>query len=627
MSAKTNRGIKMNLLSKISFFILIASLAFIPEPVFSQSNNQNCDDQQDTGYSKKRRRPGAANRGCQKKEVQVNQETGEAKIVEIKKIKKERKLLPRTFSPIPRPGLNDFKAKVPIPDRWRIVDALGYKDRWYDPYNRNVLKADKPVHGEDWFFNLGVISDTVYEERDVATPVGGQSSNNPGDIDQFGEYDQSLINENLALEFVYYKGDTTFKPPEYEYRFIPVFNYNHTRIEEILGLNVDPDEGRTRTDNHIGIQALFIDKHLRDVSSNYDFDSIRFGIQPFSSDFRGFLFQDSPFGIRLFGTRDNNKYQYNLALFRRFEKDTNSGLNDLGEDLRKDDLFIANLYLQDKPKLGFFSQFSLIHNRNREDEIFYDNNGFIARPFSLGTERPRHYDVTYLGYNGDGHFGRLNLTASAYYAIGEENHGTFTDTESDIQAYFLAAEASMDFDWLRLSASVLYGSGDDDPYDDKSEGYDAIFENPQFAGADTSYWIRQANPLIGGGKIALSARNGILNSLRSSKEHGQSNFTNPGIGLLGVGMDMELLPELSFSMNANYLRFATTEVLEVARQQANIDEKIGLDLSAAFIWRPLNSQNVVVRLSYARLFAGDGFEQLFGEGDVDSLFFNIILTY
>ena len=611
------------------FNIAISEKARAQESDTNQAN-QNCEDSQDKDTSKKRRRrPGGNNRDCNFEEVKVNPDTGEAEIVEVqaKEPTKIRTYRARSFSPIPRPVSGDFKAKIPIPDRWRIVETLGYKERWYDPYNQNVLKADKPIHGEDWFFNLGIISDTVYEDRDVATPVGLQSSNNPGDLDVFGDYQQSLLNQNLALEFVYYKGDTTFKPPDYEYRFIPVFNYNHTRIEEILGVNVDPDEGQTRTDQHVGIQALFFDKHLRNVSSNYDFDSIRFGIQPFSSDFRGFLFQDSPFGVRLFGTRDNNKYQYNLALFRRMEKDTNSGLNDAGVNLRDDDLFIANVYLQDKPRLGFFSQFTIIHNRNRETDLFYDNNGFLARPASLGTERPREYDVTYFGYNGDGHFGRLNLTTSAYYVFGDESHGTFNDEKSDIGAYFLASEASIDFDWVRLSASFLYGSGDDDPYDDKSQGFDAIFENPQFAGADTSYWIRQANPLIGGGKVALSARNGILNSLRTSKEHGQSNFTNPGIGLLGIGMDMELLPELSFSMNANYLRFDKTEVLEVARQQSNIDKDIGVDVSAAFIWRPLNSQNVVLRFSYARLIAGDGFEQLFGEGDADSLLFNVILTY
>ncbi len=58
--------------------------------------------------------------------------------------------------------------------------------------------------------------------------------------------------------------------------------------------------------------------------------------------------------------------------------------------------------------------------------------------------------------------------------------------------------------------SLLYASGDGDPYDNKSQAFDAIFENPIFAGADTSYWIRQAVPLLGGGRVTLSGRNGLL---------------------------------------------------------------------------------------------------------------------
>ena len=48
--------------------------------------------------------------------------------------------------------------------------------------------------------------------------------------------------------------------------------------------------------------------------SRYDFHSIRIGIQPFQSDFRGFLFNDSQLGIRLFGNRHNNRFQYNVCL-------------------------------------------------------------------------------------------------------------------------------------------------------------------------------------------------------------------------------------------------------------------------------------------------------------------------
>jgi hypothetical protein len=259
--------------------------------------------QDDTGRIVKRRRPGYTEVPCPDENAQPGEppaaapnaapteDTGRAprrRVIE--------RAPPAYVSPIPRPGLADYVDSVPLPDRWRIVDTLGYQERWFDPYNRNVLKADRPVHGDDWFFNLGVISDTVYELREVPTPVGGISTDRPGGIDVFGSADQWAAIENLAAEFVYYKGDTVFKPPDYEFRFTPVFSYNYVELETLQGVNADAREGETRNDHHLGIQAAFIDKHLRNVSDHYDFDSFRIGIQPFSSDFRGFLFQDTSLG-------------------------------------------------------------------------------------------------------------------------------------------------------------------------------------------------------------------------------------------------------------------------------------------------------------------------------------------
>ena len=91
---------------------------------------------------------------------------------------------------------------------------------------------------------------------------------------------------------------------------------------------------------------------------------------------------------------------------------------------------------------------------------------------------------------------------------------------------------------------------------------------------------------------------------------------------------MDLLPELRLSMNLNQLAFADTSVLEVARQQGSIDKDIGLDASAALIFRPHTTQNIVLRLSYAQLFAGDGYKALYGDDENPfSLLFNVILTY
>lgn len=527
---------------------------------------------------------------------------------------------------IPRPPLHWPRETIPVPDRARIVESLGVNERWWDPYNQNTLKADRPVHG-DWFLNLLATSDTVIEPRSVPTPVGIQTSDDPGDIDVFGGNDQLILNQNVILGVVYYQGDTTFRPPDYEFRLTVVGNYNRVEADERRFLFIDPDRGTVRRDSQLAVQEAFADKHLRNVGERYDFDSIRVGIQPFNADFRGFLFQDQQLGIRLFGNRDNNFWQYNLAWFRRLEKHTNSGLNDLEKPIRDDDVLIANLYRQDWPVLGFFSQAVVAYNRNRESDFHFDRNGFLVRPSSIGFELPRDYDVVYVGYNGDGHIGRLNLTASAYYAFGNEDPAIFSGRKSDIRAGFAAVEAGMDFSWIRLRISGLYASGDRDPFDGRSNGFDAIFENPIFAGADTSYWIRQNVPLIGGGGVALSGRNGILNSLRPSKEQGQSNFTNPGIRLVGAGADLDLTPEFRLSGNLNGLWFDHTSSVEAARNQGDIDREIGLDASIAAIYRPFATQNIVLRASAAALVPGKGFKQLFGDSVQYSVLFNLILSY
>ncbi len=521
---------------------------------------------------------------------------------------------------------------VAVPDRWRIVSALGYPERWWDPYNgNNVFKADRPAFGEDWFFLASLISDSTFEDRSLPTPVAIATTPQGGTLDVIGQPDQLAFTQNLITEFVLYQGDTVFKPPDYEFRFIPVFNLTHVEVEEQGVLKVDPTSGTTRTEGFVGIQGLFVDKHLRNVSDRYDFDSLRIGIQPITADFRGFLFQDSPVGIRLFGTRDNNRWQYNIGAFRRIEKDTNSGLNDITENdldeaLRDDDVYLFNLFRQDFPFIGFTSQVALVHNRNREGG-FIDDNGFLTRPAALGIQAMRDYDVSYLGVNGDGHIGPWNLTVSAYYAFGDESPATFSDLESDISAAFFATEVSRDFDWIRARATLVYASGDEDPYDDKSTGFDAIFENPLIAGADTSFWIRQAVPLIGGGRVTLSGQNGLLNSMRPNKGQGQSNFTNPGLVLAGIGGDFDLTPKIRVSFNLNQLWFDDTAVLEAARNQGGIATDIGQDLSLSLTWRPLTSQNIIVRVAGSALLPGQGYKDLYGDETPYSLFANLIFAY
>ena len=58
-----------------------------------------------------------------------------------------------------------------------------------------------------------------------------------------------------------------------------------------------------------------------------------------------------------------------------------------------------------------------------------------------------------------------------------------------------------------------------------------------------------------------------MNSLRSSKEEGQSNFNNPGTVFIGAGADFDLTPEFRISANANHLWFADTSSLQALRTE------------------------------------------------------------
>ena len=537
--------------------------------------------------------------------------------------------------PPPMPWVR--RETLPVRDRWRIVKSLGLLpyNRW-DPYHPNVLKGDLPVLreklGPDWFFNLSAVSDTVVEGRWLPTAVGVQSTLNPGSLGTFGRGRQATFVETAIVSLALTKGDTVFRPPDYEFRFVPVFNINRTITREVRAVNINPAFGTDRDDDFVGVQELFFDKHLRDVSARYDFDSLRVGIQPFTADFRGFLFIDQPFGLRAFGTRDNNQWQYNAAWFRRLEKDTNSGLNDVGQRMRADDVFVFNLYRQDWPVLGFTTQGLVLHNRNREGGRgqYFNRNGFLERPAIFGAGRPHNYDVTYLGLNGDGHFGRWNVSASGYHAFGDDERGMLSGRPERIDAYFGAIEVSRDFDWVRLRATGLYASGDRNPFDGRATGFDAVLENPLIAGADTSYWIRQAVPLIGGGGTALSIRNGVLASLRSSREHGQSNFTNPGLRLIGIGADFDVSPRVRLISNVNYLAFDNLSSLATLRNQKLNSAEIGLDVSVGVQYRPLFIQNIVVNASAAVLFPAKGLRELYGnaaDGTQYSVLVNMLLTF
>jgi len=277
--------------------------------------------------------------------------------------------------------------------------------------------------------------------------------------------------------------------------------------------------------------------------------------------------------------------------------------------LRKQDVVIANFFRQDFLFKGYTIQAVGAYNHDRAD-THYDSNGFLVRPALVGSFQPHSVRAGYIGFNGDGHIGFLNLSNSYYFAFGEDEFNPIAGKKTDIRAHMAAVEASVDRDWLRYRASIFYASGDKDPTDDKATGFDAILDDPNFAGGQFSYWNRQGIRLVST-EIGLVQQNSLLPTLRSSKTEGQANFVNPGIWIYNAGVDAEITQTVKAVFNANYLRFDRTESLEYVLFQPGVRHEIGYDLSLGVVYRPLLINNVTFTFGGNFFKAGKGFKDVY----------------
>lgn len=507
-------------------------------------------------------------------------------------------------------------------DRWRIAfpeyDRYGdrgergrdipfKRGRWWDPYNQSVIKGDYPIKSDKLFMILTAVSTTNVEQRRAPTP-SGVSAVDPLSAEFFGRPEQFAASETLQFSFELFHGDTTFKPRDWAIKFSPTFSVpNYLDARENGVVNIDVRRGTNRTDWHASLEEAFGEVKLADINANYDFVSVRAGIQSFVSDFRGFIFSDNNLGARVFGAFDNNRYQFNGAYFSMLEKDTNSGLNRF--DSRHQNVYIANIFRQDFIRKGYTIQGSFHYNDDRRS-VEFDRNGFLVRPAPIGDVRPHAIKVGYLGVSGDGHLGRINLSHSYYFAFGHDERNQIAGRRVQVRSSMAAAEASIDRDYLRFKGSFFWAQGDGNPTDDRGSGFDAIFDDPNFVGGQFSFWVRNGIRLTQTG-VGLVQPNSLLPSLRSSKTQGQANFVNPGIFIYNAGADVEVTQRVKAVFNVNYLRFHRTEPLELLLFQNRIRHDIGIDYSLGVAYRPFLINNFTLTFGAATLQTGRGFRDIF----------------
>jgi hypothetical protein len=530
-----------------------------------------------------------------------------------------RQKLPYETYPQSQEGEGLLPSSQPVPNRWFI--GFGRWKRYADPstetpyrsglqlwhpYLQSTLKGDAPIYGQDVFLNITAEDFFQFEGRKLPTP-SGVSTERPNSSEFFGLGDQLFYANDFSIGFDLFKGETAFKPVDWALRVLGVYNRNYIDVEERNVVNPNPQLGTTREKEFFALQEAFGEIHLRDLSSTYDFVSLRAGIQPFVSDFRGFIFNDTNLGVRVFGNYDNNRWQYNIAAFDMLEKDTYSDLNEFSR--RNQQIYLANVFRQDLIWKGYTGELIFLANFDNSSR-HYDKNGFITRPALIGTVENHYVQAYYLGWTGDGHIGWLNIDHAFYQVFGEEGLNGIAGKRVEISAQMAALELSIDKDWLRHKLSVFYGSGDHNPTNSHATGFDTVFDRPFFIGGPFSFFSHQGFNLAGTA-VNFKQRDSLVVDFRTSKSEGQSNFVNPGVFIIGYGLDADITPKLRGFVNVNYVRTVDTATTELVLFTNHASNDFALDCSAGFQWRPLLTENIIITAGAGFLIPRWGYKDIY----------------
>ncbi len=537
----------------------------------------------------------------------------------VREVVPRRRELQYEIYPESEQGEGLLPSSRPEPNRWFI--GFGRWKRYADPstetpyqselrlwhpYLQSKLKGDAPIYGQDVFLNITLEDFFQFEARKLPTP-SGVSSAQPNSSEFFGLSDQLFYSNDFSIGVDLFKGETAFKPVDWALRFLGVYNHNYIDVEENRVVNPNPQNGTTREKEFFSMQEAFAEIHLRDLSSNYDFVSMRAGIQPFVSDFRGFIFNDTNLGVRIFGNYDNNRWQYNVAAFDMLEKDTYSDLNEFSR--RQQQVYVANVFRQDLIWKGYTGELTFLADFDNNSR-HYDKNGFITRPAPIGTVGDHYVQAYYLGWTGDGHIGWLNIDHALYQVLGEDSLNGIAGKRTNINAHMAALELSVDNNWLRHKLSIFYASGDSNPADSHATGFDTVMDRPFFIGGPFSFYSHQGFNL-GGTSVNFKQRDSLVIDFRTSKTEGQANFVNPGALIFGYGLDADITPKLRGFMNVNYIRTVDTATTELVLFTNHGSNDFALDCSAGFEWRPLLTENIIVTAGTGFLIPRTGYRDIY----------------
>ena len=233
----------------------------------------------------------------------------------------------------------------------------------------------------------------------------------------------------------------------------------------------------------------------------------------------------------------------------------------------------------------------------------------------------------YLELAMDGRIGRVNVDAAFIQEFGHDTDNPFSKQTEDINAQMAEIELVYQLDWFFPKVSALYASGDRTVKSHTATGFDAPFDNPNFAGAGFSYFQREAFQSVAQTKNQFTFFPDLRNKFLQA-----SNAVNPGMLLLNAGFNANVSPRLQVQMNFNYYQFNDTASLEVANAvkgvPINVSTALGSEINLGVVYKPFVIDNIAFTLGASAFFPGTAILNLNGSQDtLYTVFGDITLFY
>ena len=190
-----------------------------------------------------------------------------------------------------------------------------------------------------------------------------------------------------------------------------------------------------------------------------------------------------------------------------------------------------------------------------------------APPLGLSGGTPKT-DSHHIGAYYIGTVGALELFAEGVYQFGKVSNTTYTQIDFDIAAYALSADLTLDLKsavgfTFKPHLGVMYTTGDDDPADDKLNGYMGVENAQRFS----QRWGGE-NTIIGDTNVVLgTALYGYLpefygngtpvftGGLQNFQGLGGGRGDNPGMTMVSFGLTVAPKKFIIYRTNANYFRW------------------------------------------------------------------------